>query len=170
MTKRKLTPKQQAFADFYIETGNASESALKAGYSEGYAKTHVYKLLENARVKVYIDKRMEEIESKRIMDRVEALELLTEIGRGEMTEEVVVSTPMGAQKVIKTPDIRERQRAITELLKRHMAGVSDELKEELLKVQVEKMKAEVEKLKRESNMTDTDNIVIVDEWGYTDES
>ncbi|WP_202785103.1 terminase small subunit, partial [Enterococcus lactis] len=34
----KLNPKQQAFADEYIITGNAYQSALKAGYKENYAK------------------------------------------------------------------------------------------------------------------------------------
>ncbi|RQN13726.1 terminase small subunit, partial [Clostridium perfringens] len=28
----KLTPKQKAFAEYYIETGNATEAARKAGY------------------------------------------------------------------------------------------------------------------------------------------
>jgi phage terminase small subunit len=50
----KLTPKQKKFADLYIKSGNASESAVKAGYSKAYATTHVYKMLENARVKSYI--------------------------------------------------------------------------------------------------------------------
>jgi phage terminase small subunit len=30
----KLTPKQKAFADYYIETGNATEAAIKAGYNK----------------------------------------------------------------------------------------------------------------------------------------
>lgn len=30
----KLTPKQKAFADYYIECENATEAAKKAGYSE----------------------------------------------------------------------------------------------------------------------------------------
>ena len=31
---KKLTPKQKAFADYYIETGNATEAAIRAGYSK----------------------------------------------------------------------------------------------------------------------------------------
>lgn len=34
----KLTPKQKKFADEYIRTGNATRSAIEAGYSEAYAK------------------------------------------------------------------------------------------------------------------------------------
>ena len=30
----KLTPKQSAFADYYIETGNATEAARRAGYKK----------------------------------------------------------------------------------------------------------------------------------------
>ena len=34
-----LTPKQRAFADFYIELGNATEAARRAGYSAKTAKS-----------------------------------------------------------------------------------------------------------------------------------
>ncbi|WP_411268565.1 terminase small subunit [Lysinibacillus sphaericus] len=34
MIERKLTVKQQAFADHYIELGNAVDAAIKAGYSK----------------------------------------------------------------------------------------------------------------------------------------
>ena len=40
----KLNIKQKAFADYFIETGNAYQSAIKAGYSENYAKGNVIKL------------------------------------------------------------------------------------------------------------------------------
>ncbi|MCC0650821.1 terminase small subunit, partial [Clostridioides sp. ZZV15-6598] len=34
----KLTEKQKRFCDYYIKTGNATEAAIKAGYSEKTAK------------------------------------------------------------------------------------------------------------------------------------
>ena len=37
--KRKLTPKQQRFADEYIKSGNAADAARKAGYSKQTART-----------------------------------------------------------------------------------------------------------------------------------
>ncbi|WJY27463.1 terminase small subunit [Sporosarcina trichiuri] len=95
----KLTVKQQKFADYYIETGNASESARKAGYSKTYATTHVYKLLDNARIRDYVDKRMAELASERIADQTEILELLTAIARGQVTEEVLIGTGKGAQTI-----------------------------------------------------------------------
>ena len=96
---RKLNPKQQAFADFYIELGNASEAAMSAGYSKAYARTHVYKLLENASIKTYIEKRMEKLKSERVADQQEVMEYLTSILRGEQTEETLRGIGEGAQTI-----------------------------------------------------------------------
>lgn len=140
MKNRKLTPKQQAFADYYIEIGNAEESYAKAGYKS--ARGNAHKLLQNTAIKSYIDEKMKEIASKRIMGATEALELLTSIARGEITEEVVVSTLDGTEKVEKIPDIKDRQRAAEEMLKRYNVSKSDELQDELLKARIDKLKAE----------------------------
>ena len=85
----KLNIKQKAFADYFIETGNAYQSAIKAGYSENYAKGNVIKLLENESVKAYIDERMKQIESDRIAKAEEVLAFLSASLRGEVLEEVV---------------------------------------------------------------------------------
>lgn len=50
-----LNPRQLAFADEYIITGNATQSAIKAGYSEKYANTNASKLLQNTTIKSYIE-------------------------------------------------------------------------------------------------------------------
>lgn len=85
----KLNVKQKAFADYYIETGNAYQSAIKAGYSENYAKGNVIKLLENESVKNYIQEKMKEIESERIAKAEEVLAFLSSSLRGEVLEEVI---------------------------------------------------------------------------------
>lgn len=56
----KLTERQRRFVDEYIITGNAMQSAIKAGYSKKYAKANSYKLLDNSGIKESI-----EIERKR---------------------------------------------------------------------------------------------------------
>lgn len=96
---RKLTPKQQAFADYYIEHGNATEAALQAGYSKNYANAQSYKLLENVGVKSYIENRMEELKSQRVADQQEILEYLTSVLRGEQTEETLRGVGEGAQTI-----------------------------------------------------------------------
>ena len=79
----KLTPKQKAFADYYIETGNATESAKKAGYSKKTAAVIGTENLIKPNIKQYIDIRMKEIESKRIASGEEVLQYLTKVMRGE---------------------------------------------------------------------------------------
>lgn len=91
----ELTLKQKAFADYYIETGNAYQSAKKAGYSENYAKGNVVKLLENVSVKSYIDEQLKKIEDIRIAKAEEILIHLTQVMRGEIKEEVVVTEGTG---------------------------------------------------------------------------
>ena len=76
--------KQKMFADYYMANGgNAYQAAIDAGYSEKYAKAQSYKLLEIVGISNYIKERMKEVESKRIMDVKEALEMSTSIARGE---------------------------------------------------------------------------------------
>jgi len=85
-----LTLKQKKFADEYIISGNAYQSAIKAGYSENYSKGNINKLLENVGVKSYIQERLKEIDDKKIADQKEVLERLTRFGRREEFESVVV--------------------------------------------------------------------------------
>ncbi|WP_286233326.1 terminase small subunit [Romboutsia ilealis] len=85
----KLTPKQKAFADYYIELGNATEAAIRAGYSKNTAKEVGYENLTKPHIKSYIDERMREIESNRIAKAEEVLAFLSASLRGEVLEEVV---------------------------------------------------------------------------------
>ena len=91
----KLTPKQKAFAEYYIETGNATESAIKAGYSKKTARVIGQENLLKPALKSYIDEKMKELESKRIAKAEEVLEYLTRVLRGEETEQVVVIENIG---------------------------------------------------------------------------
>lgn len=79
----KLNPKQRKFAKKYIETGNAVEAAIFAGYSENSAHVTAYRILENVSVKEYIAELQEEIDSKSIASLREIQEFRTRIVRGE---------------------------------------------------------------------------------------
>ena len=91
----KLTPKQKAFAEYYIETGNATQSAVKAGYSKKTARVIGQENLLKPALKSYIDEKMKELESKRIAKAEEVLEYLTRVLRGEETEQVFVTENIG---------------------------------------------------------------------------
>ena len=84
-----LNDRQRAFADYYIESLNAEQSALRAGYSEKYARGNAHKLVANSCIKNYIEERMKEIESDRIAKAEEVLAFLSASLRGEVLEEVV---------------------------------------------------------------------------------
>lgn len=94
----KLTLKQKKFADEYIISGNATESAISAGYSDNYAKKQSHKLLVNVGIKSYIDERMKEIESKKTATHQEVIEYLTSVMRGEHREEVLIGQGQGFQE------------------------------------------------------------------------
>ena len=120
----KLTIKQKKFADEYIISGNATEAAIKAGYSERYAGQNADKLLKNTNVRAYIDERMQKLEDKAIAKQDEILRYLTSVMRGESKSAVVVVEGSGegcsdARVVYKPPDEKERTKAAELLGKRH---------------------------------------------------
>lgn len=78
---KKLTPKQQAFADYYIETGNATEAARRAGYKKPNVQGS--QNLEKLSIKSYIEERLSKIEDERIAKGEEVLQYLTKVMRGE---------------------------------------------------------------------------------------
>lgn len=116
----KLTPKQKAFADYYIELGNATEAAIKAGYSKKTAYSIGNENLKKPDIKRYIDERMKELESKRIASQEEILQFLTSVIRGELTEEVPLLVGEGMQEIAeKGISMKDRVKAAELLGKRY---------------------------------------------------
>lgn len=87
----KLTEKQKEFVEYYIETGNATEVARKAGYKGKNLNSIASENLSKLDIKSYIDEKMKELEDKRIAKADEILKYLTRVIRGEETEQVVVT-------------------------------------------------------------------------------
>lgn len=145
----KLTEKQKRFADEYIKSGNATQSAIKAGYSKRTANRIGPENLSKLVIKDYIDERMKSIEDNRIMTAKEAVELLTGIGRGEVKETVVVASPMGVETVEKEADLKTRISAIKEILKRYPDN-DKVMEQQLRKLTAEADMAELQ-VKRELN-------------------
>jgi phage terminase small subunit len=76
----KLTPKQQAFVDFYIQTMNATQSYKMAGYeykNDNVAGVSAHKLLKDAKIQQAIEERMQQMQSDRIASAEEVLGFLT---------------------------------------------------------------------------------------------
>lgn len=91
----KLTNRQKAFADYYIELGNATEAARRAGYKGKNVNKIASENLAKLDIKQYIDERIALIESERIAKGEEVLQYLTRVLRGEETEQVVVIESTG---------------------------------------------------------------------------
>lgn len=80
---KELNIKQKSFCEFYVASGNATDSAIKAGYKEKYARTNTDKLLKNTMILKYIEELREKTKSKRIMNAVERKEWLTNVIKSE---------------------------------------------------------------------------------------
>nr|DAR73100.1 MAG TPA: Terminase small subunit [Caudoviricetes sp.] len=105
----QLTLKQKKFADEYIVSGNATESAIKAGYSKKTANRIGSENLSKLDIKNYIDERLKEIESEKIADQQEVLKYLSAVMRGEMTEQTLKSVGESGQ-VITEIDVGAKDR------------------------------------------------------------
>lgn len=132
-----LNPKQIAFADEYIISGNATKSMIKAGYSEKYAGTNSQKLLNNTNIQKYIANRMEEIKSSKIMDQTEVMERLTAIARRELKKGVYNYTEKANGQEITyekeyelMPNTEEETKAL-ELIGKRYAMWTDKLQAEV---------------------------------------
>ena len=111
-----MTPKQHKFCDEYIKTGNATQSAINAGYSKKTAKQIGQQNLTKLDIKNYINRRMETIADNTIATAEETLGILTKIVRGEHTEQV---TTADGEIIEKYPDTNQVIKASAEILKRY---------------------------------------------------
>ena len=96
----KMTLKQQRFADEYIITGNATQAAIKAGYSKKTAKVIANENLTKPYIKKYIDERLAQLESEKIASQQEVLSYLSSVMRGEMTEQTLRSVGESGQVIV----------------------------------------------------------------------
>lgn len=86
-----LTPKQERFINEYVKVPNATQAAIKAGYSKKTASVQGARLLANVKVSEEVKKRLGELKSESIADANEILEYFTRVMRREEKEEVVVT-------------------------------------------------------------------------------
>ncbi|EHA4022781.1 terminase small subunit [Enterococcus faecalis] len=116
----RMTEKQKRFCDFYIETGNAKEAAIRAGYSEKTAKQIGQENLIKPDLRAYIDERLAELKNERTADAQEVLEYLTAVMRGEYKEATLIGVGEGAQAVVDIDvGAKDRLKAAELLGKRH---------------------------------------------------
>lgn len=106
-----LTPKQKAFADYYIETANATEAAKRAGYSEKTAYSTGSENLNKPEIAAYIKERMDVLSEKRVADADEVMKFFSSVMRGEVKDAFGLD-----------PSLDTRINAGKELMKRYAAS------------------------------------------------
>ena len=76
-----MNERQKKFAEYYAQSGNASRSAVQAGYSEKFAGQNADKLLKNTNIAEYIRELTEKAQDERIMTARERQAVLSDIAR-----------------------------------------------------------------------------------------
>ena len=132
VARDKMTDKQKRFCDEYLIDMNATQAAIRAGYSKKTAYSIGQENLNKPEIKEYIGKRMAEKEKELIADQDEVLKYLTKVLRGESQSEIVVVENIGdytseARLLQKAPDEKERLKA-AELLGKRYNLFSDKMK------------------------------------------
>ena len=119
-----MTKKQQRFVTEYLIDCNATQAAIRAGYSEKTARFIGAENLSKPYIRKAIDEQLEQIQSDKIADVEEIMVYLTSVLRGQAESAVVVVEGTGdgcsqARTITKAPDERERLKAAELLGKRY---------------------------------------------------
>lgn len=109
----KLTPKQKKFCEYYIQSGNASEAARKAGYKEKNAPFMGAENLKKPQIKAYIDERMGNQDKELVADADEVLRFYSAVMRGQVKDQFGLEA-----------SLTDRLKAGDSLMKRYAAGGS----------------------------------------------
>ena len=108
----KMTAKQQRFCDEYLIDLNATQAAIRAGYSEKTAAVIATENLRKPNIRDYIEKRMAEKEESLIAKQDEVMKYLTAVMRRELSEHIVVT--VSEEKNYYEPDSNGTMRKRTE--------------------------------------------------------
>lgn len=118
--EKGLTPKQKRFCEEYLIDTNATQAAIRAGYSDKNANTQGSILLANPKVKEYISIQMEQKKSECVASADEVIQYLTSVMRGSSSSHVLARDEIGAERIVeKPPDEKEKLKAAELLAKRY---------------------------------------------------
>lgn len=122
-----MTPKQRKFCDEYLISGNATDAAIKAGYSPKTAKQTGSENLAKPDLRAYIDEQLEKLHSAKIADAEEVMKYLTSVMRGEHTEQVLKLVGDGIQTVTDIEVSAKERIKAAELIGKRYSLFSDKM-------------------------------------------
>jgi len=94
-----VTEKQKRFCDEYLIDLNATQAAIRAGYSAKTAKAIGCENLTKPNIQAYIQEQLDRIHEQKTADAQEVIEYLTSVMRGEHTEQALQLVGDGVQEI-----------------------------------------------------------------------
>lgn len=119
-----MSPKQEKFCSEYLVDLNATQAAIRAGYSNRTAYSIGQRLLKDVEIQNRISNIRKTEYKKTIMTAEEVEYFLSQAARGELDEEVIITVGTGegrskAIKMRKQISDKERLKALELMGKRH---------------------------------------------------
>lgn len=165
--KDGLTDKQRRFCLEYLTDMNATQAAIRAGYSKKSASAIGLENLDKPLIRAYIDKMMAEKDEELIASADEVLQYLTSVMRGKSSGVEVVVEGIGdgcseARLIEKEPSGLERIKAADQLAKCHgLYRDKEKAKIDLERLELEKERLELEKRKVDAAEPDKEARIII---------
>ena len=131
-----MTDKQKRFCDEYLVDFNATQAAIRAGYSIKSAKQIAQQNLTKLDLKEYIEKRIAEKQSQLIATQDEVLRYLTSVLRGEQKEQTLKMAGVGFQEVEEINTSTKDRLKAAELLGKAYGAFRDKVDVNLEPVQI----------------------------------
>ena len=126
-----MNERQKAFADYYLECGNATEAAVKAGYSKKTARSIGQENLTKPAISNYIGERLAEQSKQRIASADEVMQFYSDVIRGKIKDQFGLDASLNdrikaADSLMKRYNIAEdKLRATQEKLEAVLKGLHD---------------------------------------------
>lgn len=137
----KLTTKQKNFCEYYLQTGNATEAARLAGYSEKTARVIGTENLSKPAISEYIAGRRAEMDKTLIADSDEVLRFYSAVMRGEVKDQFGLDAALG-----------DRLKAGDSLMKRYAVSEKNTISEQMVEDALTKaLKEEAERMEQDAD-------------------
>lgn len=94
-----MNAKQKRFCDEYLIDCNATQAAIRAGYSKKTAKQTGFENLNKHDLRAYINEQLEKMHNEKIADAEEVMCYLTSVMRGKHTEQTLKLVGEGVQTI-----------------------------------------------------------------------
>jgi len=153
----ELTEKQRKFVEEYMVDLNATQAAIRAGYSEKTAYRTGADNLRKPQILAHIKKLREEQKEKLFLDSLWVLERLTQVVDRSMQAEPVMTWDPALQELVPTGEYQYDSvgaNKALELIGRHLMMFDPKARnvDEMSKAQIEKIRAETELTKQRTQL------------------